>query len=416
MENKFNLSVSFSLHNGAVVLESSSSAVKIGITDIENKNLIKKLRKSVSKYFLSLGKEEGEYSCDFLSIDSDRLEHEISLRYGESSRSLNRENEESEAQMLLNTLLKEASDKGATDLHIEERRVRFRISSILEDVCELSPEKSRELIRRVKVLANLNVLDFRHGQDGNFVFQGEDEIFVRVSSIPALSSSNDAESMVLRLLNVTRVPLSLLDLGFTREQQSALKKILEKDQGLILISGATGSGKSTTAASLLMELEKIYGESKKIIAIEDPPEYVLDGVTQIHVDEENGMSFSQALRFIFRQDPDVIFIGEIRDSATAKTVLQASLTGHLVLATVHTSGIEETSIRMKELGVDFNEFSSVLQALIFQKLIPEEKKLKLKAQLMTFEKHENLKLEEKKGEKFLLQPKKQALSFYGKTV
>ncbi len=381
--SKFDLSVNFSLHNGAVVLESKENFVKIGLTDISNMELRKKLVKSVESFFASNGKKpESDVFCDFISIDDERLRHEISLRYGESSRE--NEQESCEATMLLDTLLDEACKRSATDIHIEEKCVRFRISGKLEDITELSAEKSRELVRRIKVLSNLNVLETRRAQDGQFVFSDGNQVFVRVSCVPSFSESGAAESVVLRLLNVTRIPLALSELGFSESQCETLGNVLKKEQGLILICGATGSGKSTTAASLLTEIGKIYGRKKKIITIEDPPEYVLDGITQIHVDDETGMSFSDALRFVFRQDPDVIFVGEIRDSLTARTVLQASLTGHLVFATVHTSGIKETSIRMRELGVDFSEFSSVLQAVIFQKLVSDEAgKVHLDAEIVT---------------------------------
>lgn len=383
MSEKFDLSVNFSLYNGAVVLDSGENFVKIGLTDISNENLKKKLRKSVKAFYELKGKKIAEEACLFLPLDEQSLKHEISLRYAKSERENERKNDGSEATMLLDTLLSQAGKKGATDIHIEERRVRFRISSRLEEVCELSYEKYLELVRRIKVLANLNVLESRKAQDGHFVFRGQDQIFVRVSCLPSVSGNGNSESVVLRLLNVTRIPLSLKELGFTEEQCASLCKFIKNEDGLILICGSTGSGKSTTAASLLMELTKIFGDRKKIITIEDPPEYVLDGITQVHVDGEGGMSFSDALRFIFRQDPDVIFVGEIRDSISARTVLQASLTGHLVLATVHTSGLQETCIRMRELGVDFDELSSVLRAMIYQKLLSDKgEKVRLEAKIM----------------------------------
>lgn len=385
MSNKFDLSVNFSLYNGAVVLESGEDRVKIGLTDIQNEKLKKKLVHSVKSYFCMQGKEPEKEACEFVSIDEEKLRHEISLRYGERNPETERVNEENEAAMLLDTLIREAEKCGASDIHIEEKRVRFRTAGNLKKFCRLSFEKSRELVRRIKIISNLNVLETRTGQDGQFIYSGENEIFIRVSCIPSVSGAAASESVVLRLLNVARVPLSLEELGFSEEQCDELRKILKKPQGLILICGATGSGKSTTAASLLTEIGSIFGEKKKIITIEDPPEYVLEGITQIHVDENNGISFSEALRFVFRQDPDVIFVGEIRDSVTARTVLQASLTGHLVLATVHTSGIQETAIRMKELGVDFSKFSSVLLAMVFQKLEGADNvgKVKLEAELVT---------------------------------
>ena len=400
MSGKFDLSVNFSLFNGAVVLESKENFLKIGLTHFEDENLKRKLTKSAEKFFVEKGVKFSDEKIEFVSIDEETLKHEISLRYGESERENERENDAREASMLLDTLLRQAEKSGASDIHIEENRVRFRVSGILEEVSELSAEKSRELVRRIKILSNLNVLESRRGQDGQFVFEGKSQVFIRVSCIPAVSGnlkgSVQSENVVLRLLNVSRVPLSLAELGFSNKQCALLKNALKSENGLILICGATGSGKSTTAASLLTEINSIYDESKKIITIEDPPEYVLDGCTQIRVDEENGMSFSSALRFIFRQDPDVIFVGEIRDSVTARTVLQASLTGHLVFATVHTSGLRETQIRMKELGVDFSEFSSVLRGMIFQKLtfvvsdsgknfVDLERKIHLEAEVLTSE-------------------------------
>lgn len=387
MKGRFDLSVSFSQYNGAVVLESAEDFVKIGLTNMDDEKIKQKLSNSVRAYFGMRGKIFSDRErCLFVPIDSQRLKQEISLRYGESSRENERKNEGSEAAMLLDTLLSEAGKSGASDIHIEEKRVRFRISGRLREICELSAEKSRELVRRIKILANLNVLESRRGQDGKFVFHGENDIFVRVSCLPSVSAGGEGscESIVLRLLDVNRVPLALEELGFSDSQCSLLRNVCQKEQGLILICGATGSGKSTTAASLLMELNERSDCKKKIITIEDPPEYVLDGITQIHVDEANGMSFSDSLRFIFRQDPDVIFVGEIRDALTARTVLQASLTGHLVFATVHTAGMQETAIRMKELGVDFSEFASVLHACVFQKLtVTSEDSIRLEANIVT---------------------------------
>ena len=395
MSGKFDLSVSFSRYNKAVILESSECFVKIGLVHLDDEELKSRLTHSVKSFFEMNGKRVDGDFCSFVQIDEEKLAHEISLRYAQSNRENERKNEGSEAAMLLDTLLNEAAKDGATDIHIEESRVRFRIAGRLKTVSELSGEKSRELVRRIKVLANLNMLENRHGQDGQFVFHGENEIFVRVSCLPAIAgtaSSEAAESVVLRLLNVSRVPLSIEELGFSETQCESLRKMIGKEQGLVLICGSTGSGKSTTAASLLCELNRITESRKKIITIEDPPEYVLEGITQIHVDEATGMSFADSLRYIFRQDPDVIFVGEIRDSLTARTVLQASLTGHLVFATVHTGSVEETAIRMKELGVDFSTFSSVLLGIIFQKLsfdaddAENGSKLKLSAQIEANEK------------------------------
>ena len=386
----FQLSLSFSLYNKAIVLETKENLIRFGIVEKDDEELKEKLKKSAFA-FLNEQNIEGkifideENCCLFEQISLDSLRHEISLRYAVSD---TEEKNGGDAVMLLDTLLSEAGKKGATDIHIEEKCVRFRRYGQMEEVCELSPEKNRELVRRIKVLANLNVLESRMAQDGQFTFSGDDQIFVRVSCIPSLTAKGSAESLVLRLLNVTKLPLTFEELGFDREQCKKIREVAKSEQGLILIAGATGSGKSTTAASLIREICEIHRERKKIITIEDPPEYLLDGVTQIHVDEDKGMSFAQSLRYVFRQDPDVIFVGEIRDEESARTVLQASLTGHLVIATVHAGGIMESSARMKELGVNFEEYSSVLQALIYQRLKLNEKNrtMELEARLLCKEK------------------------------
>lgn len=402
-KTQFKLSVPFSLHNKVCILEIQDKKIKFGLVNDENQNLKELLRKNVRRFY-HLAEKEIPDACKFEKIDDEKLKKIVSFSYGKSEPSAaTGENEkdkknpadgtvaknhadENASAILLDSLLEQACVLGASDIHIEENLVRFRVEGVLEKICVLSAEKGRELVRRVKVLSKLDLIETRRAQDGQFVYKrrktagfGKNDekncgiVFVRVSCVPAVSrfyleNDSGAENIALRLLDVERQPLSIEKLGFLENQVETLKRISLRKSGLVLICGATGSGKSTTAASLISEISKASGGSKKIISVEDPPEYALENVTQIKVDESLGMSFSSALRFVFRQDPDVIFIGEIRDEISAKTALQASLTGHLVIATVHSGGIFEAVLRMKELAPDSSSLETVLCEVIFQTL------------------------------------------------
>ncbi|MBQ0051611.1 MAG: Flp pilus assembly complex ATPase component TadA [Treponema sp.] len=382
----FELSVSFSLFNKVCVLECCEALVVFGMVDPEDEVVKERLKKAVRAWYGQKNDGEnvpsGDELCLFEKVSEEELKKYISFKYGEESgegeefsRTRNGGSEEKAAVLLLNSLLTHACKSGATDIHIEEKLVRFRINGVLQKVCELSSEKSGELARRIKLLSKLDVMESRKGQDGQFVFEGETIVYVRVSCVPVVSGTVarsgetlESESIVLRLLDVNRVPLSLEKLGFSEEQCRELRKISRMKNGLVLLCGATGSGKSTTAASILSEIVSEEDLKRKIITIEDPPEYVLDGVTQIKVHREVGLGFSEALRLVFRQDPDVIFVGEIRDAESAETVVQAAGTGHLVFATVHASGIREAVFRLKNLGANLEEFSGVLRAIVYQEL------------------------------------------------
>lgn len=390
-KTEFELSVPFSLHNKVCILEICDKNVKFGLVNDENQSLKNQLRKNVKRFY-HLDEKEILKACRFEKIAEEKLKKVVSFSYGESEPvKENSENDEKTkssadeinvknhsdgkaAALLLDSLLEQACALGATDIHIEENLVRFRVAGVLEKICVLSPEKGRELVRRVKVLSKLDLMETRRAQDGQFVHRRSGgAVFVRVSCVPAVSrfyleNDSGAENIALRLLDVERQPLSIEKLGFLENQVQDLKRISKLKSGLVLICGATGSGKSTTAASLISEISKESDGSKKIISVEDPPEYALENVTQIKVDEKLGMSFSSALKFVFRQDPDVIFIGEIRDEISAKTALQASLTGHLVIATLHSSGILEAVLRMKELAPGDLSLETVLCEVIFQKL------------------------------------------------
>lgn len=386
---KFELSPQFCFFNGAAVLSQSEDCVRVGLLNTEDEMLKERIVRSVQAFFETAG-----VCCEFDRITGDELEKIVSRNYGASDSSSkskigNRQSgkipeggEKDEpggknaAVVLLDSLLSEAVNKGVSDIHIEEKKVRFRHLGRLVFECELDSSKSVELVRRIKVLSKMDVLEDRRGQEGQFVFNGCGvPVFVRVSCIPVISccQKEKAESMVLRLLNPQKIPLALDKLGFSAKQMKLIDEFLLEKNGIVLICGPTGAGKSTTAAAMLKTLHKKLGDTRKIITVEDPPEYVLEGITQIKVDEKFSLDFGEALRLIFRHDPDVIFVGEIRDEKTLATALRACQTGHLVFATVHTGGFFETVTRMCDLGADMTVLCSCLRGIVLQSLEPAEK-------------------------------------------
>jgi len=268
---------------------------------------------------------------------------------------------------LLNSIFLEAISKRASDIHIEsgayETAVRFRVDGLLVTVKQISQERAIAVSARLKILANLNVLENRRPQDGHIDVKTDSySLDVRISTIPTVWG----ESIVLRLLNRSDSPFSLDSLGFSAGYSACLQNVLAVTSGLILVTGPTGSGKTTTLAALLKELDI---KSTKIISIEDPVEYRIPGIIQIQVNEELGLGFDALLRRIFRQDPDVIMIGEIRDIETAELAVRAALTGHLVFATLHTNNSIEAVYRLQNMGVPPYMVGAVLKVVIAQRLI-----------------------------------------------
>ncbi|MBR5400598.1 MAG: Flp pilus assembly complex ATPase component TadA [Treponema sp.] len=288
---------------------------------------------------------------------------------------------ETAAVILLDTIMTDARNRNATDIHIEKNCVKFRVCGKLETVLDIQEDKICELIQRIKFLAGMNVLEKRRSQDGHFIYGETNPVFVRVSVMSVLGSNkNDTEeSVVIRILDTQRLPLSVDTLGFTLQQQEKISVITGEKNGLVLICGPTGAGKSTTAASILVDIEKQNQGNLKIVSLEDPPEYIIQGVTQIQIDEKINNSFDEALRHVFRQDPDVLMIGEIRDENTAGVAVRAALTGHLVFATLHTDSAGGAILRLENLGIPRNLIVSVLKGVITQELRFSGGKMRLAA-------------------------------------
>ncbi len=268
---------------------------------------------------------------------------------------------------LLNSILFQAVKERASDIHIEpfeqELEVRFRIDGILYNM--LSPPKvvQEALISRVKIMAGLNIAEKRLPQDGRLrvIVAGRD-VDIRVSIIPTFYG----ERVVLRLLDKQKGIISLAQIGLSADQVVTMERLLVRSNGIILVTGPTGSGKSTT---LYAALTKLNSPEKNIITIEDPIEYQLKGIGQIQVNPKIDLTFANGLRSILRQDPDIIMVGEIRDAETAEIAMQASLTGHLVLSTLHTNDAATAVTRLIDMGIEPFMVASTLSAVVAQRLV-----------------------------------------------
>lgn len=268
---------------------------------------------------------------------------------------------------LLNALLTQAIKQKASDIHIEtyEHRVvvRNRVDGVLQEILEIQRGIAPLVISRVKVMAKLDIAEKRVPQDGRISLKiGGHAIDVRVSTLP----SNHGERIVLRLLDKESAQLDLALLGMKPETLVTIKNMITEPHGILLVTGPTGSGKTTSLYAMLTELNQV---SRNILTIEDPIEYDLPGIGQTQVNPKVDMTFARGLRAILRQDPDVVMIGEIRDLETAEIAIQSSLTGHLVLSTLHTNSALGALTRLHDMGVESFLLSSSMVGLIAQRLV-----------------------------------------------
>ena len=260
-----------------------------------------------------------------------------------------------------------AIDARASDIHIEptvdQVHIRYRVDGVLRSARSLAVNLKAAIISRIKIMARLDIAERRLPQDGRMkiAVRGIDIDF-RVSTLPTAHG----ESVVLRILDRSRVALDYEKLGFGLETVRAVRRLVELPNGIFLVTGPTGSGKTTTLYTAIKELD---AASLKIFTVEDPIEYQLEGINQVQVQPQIGLDFPSALRSILRQDPDVIMIGEIRDLETARIAIQASLTGHLVLSTVHTNSAVATIARLIDMGVEDYLLASTLQGVLAQRLV-----------------------------------------------
>ena len=267
----------------------------------------------------------------------------------------------------VNSLIEDAINQNASDIHFdpekEYTRVRYRIDGMLVDVMTVPKGVDDSIISRVKVLSGMDIAEKRRAQDGRFSMKihGKEYDF-RVSSI----GTRFGEKLEMRILNKAQVLIELERLGMLPSQQKIFEKIVSKPYGMVLVTGPTGSGKTTT---LYSTLNKLNTPEKSIVTIEDPIEYELKGIVQIQVNPKAGITFSTGLRSLLRLDPDIIMVGEIRDLETAKIAFEAALTGHLVLSTIHTNDAPSTLVRLIDLGIEPYLVSSVVIGVVAQRLV-----------------------------------------------
>ncbi|ASI89582.1 type II secretion system ATPase GspE [Vibrio mediterranei] len=268
---------------------------------------------------------------------------------------------------LINAMLGEAIKEGASDIHIETFEkvlsIRFRIDGVLRDVLAPSRKLAPLLVSRVKVMAKLDIAEKRVPQDGRISLRiGGRAVDVRVSTMP----SSHGERVVMRLLDKNATRLDLHSLGMTAANHENFRHLIKRPHGIILVTGPTGSGKSTT---LYAGLQEINSNERNILTVEDPIEFDIDGIGQTQVNPKVDMTFARGLRAILRQDPDVVMVGEIRDLETAQIAVQASLTGHLVMSTLHTNTAVGAITRMRDMGIEPFLISSSLLGVLAQRLV-----------------------------------------------
>ncbi len=268
---------------------------------------------------------------------------------------------------LVNLVISRVTDLRASDIHLEPfddgLHVRYRIDGVIQEAEIVEARLAAAVVSRIKLLAQLNIAERRLPQDGRIKTRVKGrELDLRVSTVPTVHG----ESVVLRVLDRASIRFSLADLGFSPDTLTRFETLLTRPHGILLVTGPTGSGKTTT---LYGALSKLDASALKILTVEDPVEYQLDGINQIHVHPQIGLTFANALRSILRQDPDIIMIGEMRDGETAQIAVQSSLTGHLVLSTLHTNTAASAVVRMQDMGVERYLITSTLIGVLSQRLV-----------------------------------------------
>ncbi|KUJ73037.1 type II secretion system protein GspE [Thiomicrospira sp. WB1] len=299
-------------------------------------------------------------------IDLDTDLETVAAQAGDSEDLLD-SNDDAPIIRLLNAILAEAIRSQASDIHIEpfetQLRVRFRLDGHLQTMLTLKKNLAEMLVSRVKVMTKLDIAEKRLPQDGRMATKlGGRAVDLRISTIP----SSYGERVVMRLLDKNAGRLRLEQLGLGEQNLQSLQKLLVRPHGIILVTGPTGSGKTTT---LYAGLSEINDQSRNIMTVEDPVEYNLDGINQTQVNNKADMTFAKGLRAILRQDPDVVMIGEIRDKETANIAIQSSLTGHLVLSTLHTNTAIGAITRLRDMGIEPFLLASSLSGVMAQRLV-----------------------------------------------
>jgi type IV pilus assembly protein PilB len=317
---------------------------------------------ALDKYYPVTSVKENDNKSDV--ADEGEIFHEIA---GEDINDSGPDSEQTPVKKLMNLILQQAIKNRAADIHFEpfekEFKVRYRLDGVLYEMSPIPLTLASAMISRIKVMANLNIAENRLPQDGRILVNvAGKSVDLRVSTLPTMFG----ESVVLRVLDKNIIPLDIAHIGLRADEGRVVKNLLNLPNGIIILTGPTGSGKTTTLYSMLSMLNDIKW---KIITTEDPVEYDLNGIIQCPIKEEIGVTYASCLRSILRQDPDIILLGEIRDEETARMAVEAALTGHLVLTTLHTNDAPSSITRLLDLGVEPFLITATVEVIIAQRLV-----------------------------------------------
>ncbi len=361
-----------------IAFEKTPKALCVAMADPENFEAIEILKKRtdfpILPYFASISdisRAFGQYKKDikkeFENIISENIKKASVINGDAGAEKLLEVASDLPVIKILDAILEYAMAENASDLHFEILHdlliVRLRVDGVLRDILTLPKEIEPAIVARIKVLSNLKIDEHRFPQDGRFRFQlGEIVIGLRVSIIPAFFGEN----IVLRLLPESERPLSLQELGLTGRNLEIIERNIKKPNGMILVTGPTGSGKTTTLYSILNMLNTV---KVKICTVEDPVEYHINRISQIQINPKTGLDFSMGLRALLRHDPDIIMVGEIRDEETVNMAVHSALTGHLVLSTLHTNDAPSSIIRLLDMGAEGYLLTSTVNVAVAQRLV-----------------------------------------------
>ncbi|WP_448546846.1 GspE/PulE family protein [Thalassotalea fusca] len=326
----------------------------------------------VNEWLIQRQIEPTVYICDesdfqALKIKYETGTHNVEQEYiGDEEERLKELATEAPTVNLLNSLITRALRQGASDMHLEpingKYRARFRVDGVLHEVETISPSMRLPIATRLKILSGMDIAEKRRPQDGKIELKiANQELDIRVSALPL----NDGESIVMRFLRKDNVRYDMSVLGLSEDIDALIREDIKTTAGVVLLTGPTGSGKTTTLYTFLNALNN---DDVKIITLEDPVEYQLEGINQVQVNSDIGFDFASGLRSIVRQDPDIIMLGEIRDKETAQIALQSALTGHLVFSTVHTNDAASAYTRLLDLGVEEFLLNAALVSIVAQRL------------------------------------------------
>ncbi len=355
--------------NGRLVF-ATSNPLDYRVNSTVSSYVKKKVRMVVSTPSQIKAKQDELFSSDQQAKMYDEAQEYIMQQMQNDDNNKDDEEENVEDQpiiKLVNKMFEDAVNLKVSDIHIEpqeeDMRIRFRIDGKLREYTRISKQLAPSIISRIKFISGMNIAEKRIPQDGRLHYTvGQTKIDMRVSDLPGVFG----EKIVIRITTALGVKLEIDSIGFIDENKEKFETLLHSNRGIILLSGATGSGKSTT---LYTGLSQLNNDETNIITVENPVEMVIPGITQVNINEKAGLTFASVLRSILRQDPDIIMVGEIRDKETAEIAASAAITGHLVLSTIHTYNAASSVVRLIDMGVEKFMVSSSLLGVIAQKLV-----------------------------------------------